>query len=153
MTPWVRNILFANIVMYLVTMTYPEIRNNFAFYPPLALAEPWTFVTYMFLHAPGITHILFNMIGLYFFGSRVESRLGGVRFLGLYFVSGIAAAVASMVMSPRAPIIGASGAVFGILLAYARYWPRDRILIWFVPMEARIAVLVMTVLELVGFGG
>ena len=152
MTPWVRNLVLANIVMYLVTMTFQGVANNLVFVPTLALARPWTLVTYMFLHA-NLMHILFNMLGLYFFGSRVESRLGSARFLGLYFVSGIAAAIASMIMSPRAPIVGASGAVFGVLLAYARYWPRDQILIWFIPMEARIAVVVMAGLELVGFGG
>jgi membrane associated rhomboid family serine protease len=104
----------------------------------------------MFLHG-SLSHLLFNMLALYFFGPQVESRLGGRGFLGLYFASGLAGAALSMLFS-GAPIIGASGAVFGVQLAFARYWPRERILIWgIIPVEARVLVLVMTALAL--FGG
>lgn len=150
MTSWVTTLLVANVAMYFVQQTMPGLTGMLAFQPQWALVQPWTFVTYMFLHG-SLSHLLFNMLALYFFGPQVESRLGGRGFLGLYFASGLAGAALSMLFS-GAPIIGASGAVFGVQLAFARYWPRERILIWgIIPVEARVLVLVMTALAL--FGG
>src|SRR5215218_8707060 len=113
------------------------------FVPSQALFQPWTFVTYMFVHG-STTHILFNMLGLYFFGPRVEERLGPRRFITLYLLSGIAGAALSMVFARGAPIVGASGALFGIMLAFATFWPTAQIYIMgILPLEARIAVLLM----------
>src|SRR4029079_11028565 len=99
--------------------------------------RPWTLVTYMFLHA-GLGHIFWNMLGLYFFGPRVESRMGSQRFITLYFVSGIVGALFSVVLAPRFAVLGASGAVLGVLMAFARFWPRERLYIWGVlPIDAR----------------
>jgi membrane associated rhomboid family serine protease len=110
----------------------------------------------MFLHA-GFWHLGFNMLALFFFGSRLESRLGGKQFLWLYFISGIVGAVLSFAMTPRSPIpiVGASGAVFGVLLGFARYWPREKIYIWGVlPIEARALVIIATMASLYfGFSG
>jgi membrane associated rhomboid family serine protease len=118
------------------------------------LLRPWTIVTYMFLHA-GIMHILFNMLGLFFFGPRVEARIGSRRFITLYLLAGVSGALLSFVFAPFSPIIGASAAVLGVMLAYAMYWPRDHVSIWFfLPMEIRWFVLLTTVLALwSGFGG
>ena len=150
MTPWVRNLLIANVVMFLITMSMPGVADALVFVPALITARPWTLVTYMFLHA-NITHILFNMLGLYFFGSRLELRLGGSRVLTLYFISGLMGALLSFIFSPRAAIVGASGAIFGVMLGYARYWPRDLVYIWGVfPVQARWMVLAMTLLSLYG---
>jgi membrane associated rhomboid family serine protease len=103
----------------------------------------------MFLHA-GLMHLAFNMIALYFFGPRLEARLGGRRFLTLYTVSGLVAAITSL-LTPNAAIVGASGAVYGIMLGFARYWPREQIYIWGVlPVTARWLVIAMTVLSLWG---
>jgi hypothetical protein len=108
----------------------------------------------MFVHG-GFGHILFNMLSLFFFGRRVESRLGPRRFGILYFVSGIMGALVSVFFAPYAAIIGASGAVFGVMLAFAKFWPRDQILIWgILPVEARVMVIAMTVMAVVfGFTG
>jgi membrane associated rhomboid family serine protease len=96
-------------------------------------------------------HILFNMLGLLFFGPRLEVEMGNRDFLLLYFMSGIAGALLSCI-TPYVAIVGASGAVYGILLAYARFWPRDKLLIWgVVPIEARYLIVIMTVLSI--FGG
>ncbi|MFW6079095.1 MAG: rhomboid family intramembrane serine protease, partial [Gemmatimonadota bacterium] len=119
--------------------------------------RPWTVVTYAFLHA-NLLHLLFNMIVLYFFGPRLEARLGGKHFLWLYFVSAIVAAVASL-LPPQAPVVGASGAVFGVLLGFAMYWPHDRIYIWGVlPIEARWLIIILAGISVlgglgIGFGG
>lgn len=154
MTPWVRTLLTANIVMFFATATFPGLFRALVLFPPLVIIRPWTVVTYMFLHA-GLGHLFFNMLGLFFFGSRLEDRLGGRHFLTLYLVSGLVGAVASLIFTPRAAVVGASGAIFGVMLGYARYWPRDLVLIWGIfPVQARWLVVGMTVLSLgQGFGG
>jgi membrane associated rhomboid family serine protease len=152
-TPVVRQLLLANVVVYLLVPRGSELFFNLWLYPPLMLSRPWTPFTYMFLHG-GFMHLLFNMIALFFFGPQLEARLGSRHFLGLYMLSGVMGAVASLI-PPYAPIVGASGAVFGVLLGYATFWPRRQILIWgIVPVEARIFVIFLTLLSLVsGFGG
>src|SRR4051812_42314478 len=154
MTPWVTRLIVANVLVYFLEQTMPGIVRELVFVPATAITRPWTLITYMFLHG-SFTHILFNMLGLYFFGSRVEERLGQKHFLWLYFLSGIAGAVLSMIFAPRSPILGASGAVFGVMMAFAYYWPHERIFIWgIVPVPARILVLVTAALALFsGFSG
>lgn len=148
MTPWVRSLLTANVAMFFATSTFPDLFRALILFPPLILFRPWTIVTYMFLHA-GLGHLFFNMLGLYFFGSRLESRLGSRRFLALYLSSGLVAALASMIFTPSAAVVGASGALYGVMLGYARYWPRDLVLIWgILPVEARTLVFVMTAIDL-----
>ncbi|MBI2404298.1 MAG: rhomboid family intramembrane serine protease [Gemmatimonadetes bacterium] len=149
MTPWVTRLIFANVMMFLVTKSLPVVEWALVLVPGWILVRPWTVVTYMFLHAD-LWHLLFNMLGLFFFGPRLEARLGGRSFLALYFVSGISGALLS-ILTPAAAIVGASGAAFGVFLGYALYWPRERVLIWGVlPVEARVLVIVMTVLALYG---
>jgi membrane associated rhomboid family serine protease len=159
MTRWVSRLIYANAVVFLIT--YYAIRGiptYFALIPAVVLTRPWTIVTYMFLHA-GWMHLIFNMLGLFFFGPRLEQRLGEKHFLGLYFASGITGGLLSIlnafinpVVSSFIPIVGASGAIFGIFLAFAMYWPREQIYIWGVlPVQARVLVGVMTALSL--FGG
>jgi membrane associated rhomboid family serine protease len=150
MTPWVFRLLLANGAVYLLQMAMPQVTSAFALVPALVLQRPWTVLSYMFLHG-GLGHLFFNMLSLFFFGPRLEARLGSRRFLILYFVSGATGALLSLVFSPWAAVIGASGGVFGVLLGFARYWPRDQILIWGVfPVEARWMVAGMTILALLG---
>ena len=152
MTPWVTRLIIVNGAAFLLTQVFGVIRiEPFAFVPLWFPRQPWSIITYMFLHG-SIMHLLFNMLGLYFLGPRLEARLGGRQFLSLYFVSGVMAAAVSVVFT-RAPIIGASGAVFGVLLGYAKYWPRDRLyLMGIVPVEVRAPVIVLSVASLfVGF--
>jgi membrane associated rhomboid family serine protease len=151
-TPWVQRFLIANVLMFFVQVTVPVTTYQLGLVPALLLKQPWTLVTYMFLHG-GFMHILFNMIGLYFFGPRVEQRIGSGRFFALYMIAGITGGLLSF-YTPMARIIGASGAVYGVLLAYARFWPRDQILIWgIIPVEVRWLVLIYTVMSLLGLGG
>jgi membrane associated rhomboid family serine protease len=153
MTPWVARLLAANAVMYLVTQAYEVVFWRLVLVPALVPVRPWTLITYMFLHdRSGFAHILFNMLALYFFGSRVEQRIGSRHFILLYFVSGVAGALLSLVFTPRAFIIGASGAVFGVSFAFAYFWPRERIYIWGVlPVEARWLVILTAIIAI--FGG
>jgi membrane associated rhomboid family serine protease len=149
MTPWVTRLIFANAAVFLLTSTMPGTEQILGLMPAAVLLRPWTPITYMFVHA-GFMHILFNMVGLFFFGPRLEARLGGRRFLGLYFTSGLMGAAAS-VMTPYATIVGASGAIFGVLYGFARYWPRERVYIWGVlPVEVWLLVAFYTGLSLYG---
>lgn len=143
LTPWVKRLLFANVVMFLITMASPPIYRLLLLYPPWILYRPWTAVTYMFLHA-GIGHIFFNMLGLYFFGPRLESRLGAKHFLWLYFLAGLGGALGSIFLAPRYPVVGASAAVYGVLVGFAMYWPREKIYLWMIlPVEAWLLALIL----------
>jgi membrane associated rhomboid family serine protease len=141
-------LILANLAMLLLGGVVPGLTQSLMLVPFLIPLRPWTVVTYMFLHA-GFAHLFFNMLALYFFGPRLEGRLGGRRFIGLYLTSGVAGAVMSLV-TPYAAIVGASGAVFGVMLGYAHYWPRDTVYIFFLPMEARWLVVLMTAMSLFG---
>jgi membrane associated rhomboid family serine protease len=150
MTPWVTRLLFANVAVFLLQMTIARITGDLALVPAALLFRPWTIITYMFAHG-GFSHILFNMFALFIFGPRVEMRLGSSHFIRMYLVAGIVGGLLSFFFTPYAPIIGASGAVFGVQLAFAMFYPRERIYIWGVlPIEARVLVLIMTVLSLYG---
>ena len=154
MTRWVMRLVIANIVMFVLTSASPQALEGLTLVPVLILSRPWTLVTYMFLHG-GVSHLLFNMLGLFFFGPRLELELGERQFLWLYFISGIMGGLLSFVFSPYTPIIGASGAIYGIMLGFAYYWPRAPIYIWGIfPVQARWLVVGMTALTLYGgFGG
>ena len=143
-------LIFANLAMLLLEQSMPAVGQVCVLVPALILVRPWTVVTYMFLHA-GFSHLFFNMLALYFFGPRLEARIGGRHFIGLYLTSGIVGALVSLV-TPTALIVGASGAVFGVMLGFAHYWPRDPVYIWgLLKIEARWLVILMTVMAL--FGG
>ena len=151
MTPWVLRLLIANVVMFFVQQTVPGATSLLMFIPSQVLVHPWTIVTYMFLHG-GFGHIFFNMLALYFFGPPVEQRLGGNRFITLYLISGIVGALFSIVLG--VPVIGASGAVMGVSLAFAKFWPRQQVLIWGVlPIEARWLVMIYAAIDILGFAG
>jgi membrane associated rhomboid family serine protease len=107
--------------------------------------EIWRLVTYMFLHG-GMAHLLFNMLGLWMFSADLEGQWGTKRFLTFYFVCGIGAAFFSAFMWNQ-PIIGASGAIFGLFLAFGMLYPDRTVLLFFVvPVPARIAVFVLFLL-------
>jgi membrane associated rhomboid family serine protease len=152
MTPWVKRLLIANVGVFLLQLAYPELTSLLAFVPARVLSAPWTPLTYMFIHG-GFWHILFNMIVLYFFGPRVEERLGSNRFITLYLISGLTGALFSL-YAPYVAILGASGAVFGVELAYARFWPLDRVYIYGVlPIQMRWLVVITVVMSIFGLGG
>ena len=158
MTPWVLRIIIANAVMYLLQQSMPGLMAYLALIPAQWYVAPWTLVTYMFLHG-SFGHIFFNMLVLFFFGSAVEAKLGGPTFLRLFLISGLVGGALSIAVTPSSPIpiIGASGGVFGVELAFAYFWPRQLIYIWgILPIEARWLVLIMTGMSLwqgMGYGG
>jgi membrane associated rhomboid family serine protease len=154
MTPWVTRLVILNALVFLLTLANPYAAKLLMFVPALIADRPWTIITYMFVHA-GFWHIFFNMMGLWFFGPRLEVTLGSAKFLWLYFLSGICGGLLSFVFAPMTPIVGASAAVFGVFYAFAHFWPKEHIYVWgILPVEARWFVLGMTALSLLGgFGG
>jgi len=148
MTPWVLRLLVANVVVFFLTASQPSLGNLLALWPGLILYRPWGILTYMFVHA-NFWHLFFNMIGLFFFGPRLELQLGGRSFLRLYLLSGLGGAAFSFLFAPHAAVVGASGAVFGVLLGFAYFWPKAPIYIWGVlPVEARWLVTILAAVSL-----
>ena len=149
-------ILFKNsqIITYLSMIPLAVIRKGWI----------WQFVTYMFVHDPrSISHILFNMLALFIFGRQVERHMGTSEFLLYYFLTGILAGFFSFVAYWltgywMTALMGASGAIFAVQLAFATLFPNSVIYIWgILPLRAPVMVLGFTGLELflmiTGFGG
>lgn len=163
-TPVNRVLILANLLIYGCQAVFGNDWINYWFALwPLGAAEadpnngsfmPWQLISYGFLHA-GWWHVGFNMWAVYMFGSDVEGLLGAKRYLQLYFVSMITAALTQLAFTqlaglPPIPTVGASGAVFGVLLAFAVYFPRRTIILLIppIPMPARVFVLLYAALEL-----
>lgn len=142
LTPWVRRLLIANSVISLSAWLVPGLLEYLGFQPRFALARPWTFVTYMFVHGD-FWHLFFNMLGLFFFGPPVEERLGARQFIKFYTISGlIGGAVLAFIFAPNSMLIGASGAMYAVMLAFAVFWPDMPIYIWGIfPVKAKWLVI------------
>jgi membrane associated rhomboid family serine protease len=146
-TPWVVRLIAANMVVLLLMRTIfisPELTSALAFSPAGALAAPWTLFTYMFVHA-GLLHLLGNMFMLFVFGTPVESRMGSRAFILYYLLCGVGAAVFSAALSSImnvGPMVGASGAVLGVALAFAMYWPDAELIVFPLPVPIRARTLV-----------
>jgi membrane associated rhomboid family serine protease len=158
LTPWVGRLIIATAVVLLLLLTVftsPSLQAALRFAPAEALHRPWTFITYMFVHA-GLLHLLGNMLMLFVFGPPVEHRIGGRAFILYYFYCGIGAAVLSVLLSgimssAAVPVVGASGAVLGVGVAFAMLWPDAELLIFPLPMpvKARTFILVLVGLDIV----
>ena len=159
MTPAVKMLLWANIGVLLVTAVIPSlfllISRMFGLTPELVLTRFWIWqpFTYMFLHG-GITHILFNMLVLWMFGVQLERIWGSRFFFRYYFITGIGAGLTTIVSSLlpfafaeptyAAVTIGASGAIYGLLIAFALYYPDTPILMFFLfPVPAKYFVMII----------
>lgn len=164
-TPWVLRLLIANGAVWLlmfVRLLPPEWAvMTFGFAPGRFLTHPWSPITYMFVHG-GFLHVFFNMLVLFFFGPPLERVWGGREFLKFYLVAGLGGALASVVLLPvpyvqtGAPMVGASGAIFGVMLAFAMRWPEARVYIWGVlPMRAKwfVGLLALFTVWATFFGG
>lgn len=160
MPPITTALIVANVALYLLQQVAPAILLPLALWP-LATGSlgqgvafmPWQLVTYAFLHG-SILHLAFNMFALYMFGSAIERVLGTRRYLAFYLASVISAAIMQLIVAQLSgaiyPTIGASGGVFGLLLAYAMYFPHNRVMLLIppIPLPARVFVALYAVLEL-----
>jgi membrane associated rhomboid family serine protease len=144
--------LLVYVLMYFLGMR--QLAYYLSMIPGLVLRGwIWTFVTYMFVHG-GFSHILFNMLALFIFGMHVEQYIGSREFLFFYFITGTLAGVFSFVVyyltgSYGVILMGASGAIFAVELAYAVFFPTSIIYLWgIIPLRAPVMVLGFTALEL-----
>ncbi|MDG2042897.1 MAG: rhomboid family intramembrane serine protease [Bacteroidia bacterium] len=156
-----RNIIAINVLLFVAT-----IYSGDTMYEYLALFNyksnyfhGWQMITHMFMHG-SFSHLLFNMFGLYMFGSRLEQMWGAKRFINFYLITGLGAAllhtlvqdyeITQGLISVNQPTVGASGALFGILVAFAMYWPNTQLFLMFipVPIKAKWAVIGYAAFEL-----
>ncbi len=145
----------ACVLAFILQLVVPSFTNALELSRSSLISQPWTAITYMFLHSTGnFFHILFNMIILFFFGPLLERHIGSPRFLGLYLGSGILAGVAQVLLFPASAVIGASGAIMGIMGALAVLMPNLRIFLYFIPVKLLYAVLLFAAIDLffLGFG-
>lgn len=166
--PVTRNLLIANIVVFVLQQVMGDtLLLHFALWPwgPDQVAQlggsvvsvgfrPWQLVTYAFMHG-GYTHILFNMFALYMFGGPIERTFGARHFLVYYFVCLLVAALAQLLVTYYFipgfyPTLGASGAIFGLLLAFGMLYPHEKMMLIFlpIPMPAWLFVTGYAVAEL-----
>jgi len=148
-------LIAANVVLFIGQLIFPVLTQVLGLHPAFVLKYfwAWELATYMFLHG-GIFHIVFNMLALWMFGAELERVWGTRYFLKFYFVTGIGAGVLTVAFALlpfgftqallRENIIGASGAIYGLLLAYAMYFPDRPIYMYFVfPIPAKIFVAII----------
>jgi membrane associated rhomboid family serine protease len=149
LTPWVKRLLIANGVLFLLNAVTGGILNAyFAFRPSGILFAPWGPFTYMFMHG-GFFHLFFNMLALFFFGPPLEDRWGSREFIKYYLICGLGGAALSFLFAFDSSVVGASAAVFGIMLAFALNWPDSPIYIWGIfPVKAKYLVGALAVLAL-----
>ena len=181
LTPAVKNLIIINVLVYLACFVFPDFLNRtlsgYSFSSPNF--RPWQIVTHMFMHAQHyidksmvkhieFTHILFNMYGLYVFGSAIENYLGTKRFLIYYFFCGIGAFFLHMGVSYFEcfdfqnlainykisdslfiPVVGASGAVMGVMIGFAILYPNAELMLLFppIPIKAKYFVLIYGAIE------
>jgi membrane associated rhomboid family serine protease len=158
----VKILVAANVlVFFLQSLSKGALEYHFALWPlqPIdgqSLFHVWQIVTYAFLHSTdNITHLLFNMLGLWMFGAEIERYVGPRRLLACYFASVVTAALSQLFVptlfgAPPADVIGASGGVFGLLLAYAYLFPKRKVipLIPPIPMPAWLFATIYAGIEL-----
>ena len=125
----------------------PRFTDLFALSMGTLFSRPWGLVTSMFLHG-GLLHLFFNMLALFFFGPLLERRIGSKRFLALYFGSGILAGLAQVIVFPASAVLGASGAIFGVLGTLTVLMPDLVIFLYFVPLKMVYATLLFAALDL-----
>jgi len=153
-TPAVKALLIANVGMFVVTMLMPSLRFVLGLQPASVIGSfaVWQVVTYMFVHAD-VMHILFNMLTLWMFGVELERVWGTPFFSRYYAITGVGAGLCTVLVSLLpfgfaqqmylAVTIGASGAIYALLLAYALYFPHRQIIFIIFPLPARVFVMIL----------
>ena len=160
LTPAVQALVVANVVMFVITAVAPRLSIYLGLTPTAVFGEFWAWqvATYAFLHLD-LMHLVFNMLALWMFGVELERLWGTQRFAIYYAVCGVGAGVTTLVVSllpfaATSPIyytnvMGASGAVYGLLFAWAKYFPSRQVLMFFVfPVPARTFVVIMGAMAL-----
>ncbi|MCP1374452.1 rhomboid family intramembrane serine protease [Dyella lutea] len=156
LAPVTRNLLIANVAIFLLQMVMPGIAGWLALWPlGSGYFEPWQIVTGGFLHG-GFAHIAFNMLALYMFGSQIERLFGSRQFTVYYFTCLVVSSLLQLVVLRwfmhdfQTPTVGASGAIFGLLLAFGMFYPHEKVyfILLPIPMPAWLFVILYGGLEL-----
>lgn len=152
------HLIIINVIFYLATrLNQGYMYSTFAlFYPATPWFKPWQVVSYMFMHG-GFWHLFFNMYSLYIFGMAVERILGQKKYLILYFLAGLGAAAAQLgvqALDPAiqsVPTVGASGCIYGIIIAFAMIFPEARLTLIFPPvtLSAKWMAIIFIGIELI----
>ena len=141
-------LVIVNVIIFLVQQLNPNFTEMFLLNSADVMARPWILVTSMFLHG-GLAHLLFNMYALFIFGSLIERKIGTKRFVFIYFVAGIVAALFSTLFYARA--LGASGAIMAILGVTIMLMPDLQVLFFFmIPMSLRTAGIIFALIDIAG---
>lgn len=156
-TPWVGRLLMVNaavLLLLLTVFTSPAFVGALEFNPETVVGRPWTMFTYMFVHG-SLLHLAANSLMLFVFGPPVERRLGGQAFILFYLYSGVVAAVFSLMMSTFltvGPFVGASGALFGVALAFVLYWPDAEMTVFPIPLPitAKVLLAILVGVDVIG---
>lgn len=158
LTPWVRRLLLANTAVGVIQLLMyyggqgGALATALAFRPVEVLSKPWSPLTYMFVHGD-FWHFFFNMLVLFFFGPPLEERWGSRDFVKFYLVAGLGAALLCL-LDPQSAVIGASGAVYGLMLAYAMAWPDNPVYIWGIfPVKVKWLVAALAAFSVFGAMG
>ncbi len=153
----IRSIILISVVSFLIGLVFPNWLEWFAYIPDwkIALTQPWRIVTYLFLHHD-VWHILFNMLWLYWMGRQVEQDLGPRTFSSIFFISGIGGALLNLLLSGvfgTTPVIGASGAVYGIMVAFALLYPNAPIMLFLLPpLPAKYVIAGLIAIDVILIG-
>lgn len=166
LTDVVKHLIIINVIVYVVfTLLFPQFQIYSILHMPWGYGDnfaPVQLVTHMFMHDPnGITHLLFNMMGLFFLGPHIEQVLGKERFLIFYLACGFSAMGLHMLLSyfgviPASPVVGASGAIMGIFIAFAILFPNTQLMLLFppIPVKAKYLMGILVLFDLFsGIGG
>ena len=155
MTPWVKRLLIANTMAFVISQVVGPmfVFEWFAFQPAKVLVRPWGVLTYMFLHGD-FWHVFMNMLVLFFFGPPLESKWGSRGFIRYYLACGLGGVALSFLFVSHT-IIGASAAVYGVMLAFAMAWPEAPIYVWGIfPVKAKWLVMFLFLVTFTSaFGG
>ncbi len=154
LTPMVKRLLIANVVVFFVTVVVGErfMFEWFAFQPRELIFRPWGPITYMFLHGD-LMHLAVNMLVLFFFGPPLEARWGEREFVRFYVVCALGGVLLSFLFQP-AWVVGASAAMYGLMLAFAMNWPSVPIYVWGIfPVQAKYLVGFLAVVTLLSATG
>lgn len=138
------------VVTYFLQLIIWPFTEFFMFIPQLALVRPWTVFTYMFLHGSGF-HLFLNMLVLFFFGPTLERKIGSHKFLIVYFGAGLLSALGHMIFS-GSPVVGASGAIYGIFACLALLEPDMRVYVSFFPMKITQALVLFALADILLMG-
>ncbi len=152
MPPAIKGLIIANIAVFAVaSLVGPKFYDLFGLVPQHVIADRWVWqpVSYLFVHG-GLMHLLFNLFALWMFGMPVESQWGSLEFLKFYFICGLGAAAAQIALAPHSmvPVIGASGPIYGLLVAFAMLYPDAVVYLYFlIPVKASHMAILFGLVE------